>query len=134
LHSNPQVITVIWRQHSIFLNKSIKLPYPKIRSTFPTMRKFSVSVNDSIIERYCYFRSLNLLPKFKSFWCFVTILTISLMSRTYNRKYYLEINSRPILIIISSRKAERYAVYSSNFEITLWSMFFKSPWFKNKLK
>ena len=33
-------------------------------------------------------------------------------------KYYLEINSRPILIIISSRKAERYIVYSSNFEIT----------------
>ena len=32
-------------------------------------------------------------------------------------KYYLEINSRPILIIISSRKAERYVVYSSNFEI-----------------
>jgi hypothetical protein len=34
------------------------------------MRKFSVSVNDSIIESYCYFRSLNLLSKFKSFWCF----------------------------------------------------------------
>ena len=33
-------------------------------------------------------------------------------------KYYLEINSRSILIIILSRKAERYVVYSSNFEIT----------------
>jgi hypothetical protein len=32
--------------------------------------------------------------------------------------FHLEINSRPILIIISSRKAERYVVYSSNFEIT----------------
>jgi hypothetical protein len=31
-------------------------------------------------------------------------------------KYYLEINSRPILIIILSKKAERCVVYSSNFE------------------
>ena len=38
-------------------------------------------------------------------------------------KYYLEINSRPILIIILSRKAERYVVYSSNFEITFEACF-----------
>ena len=31
-------------------------------------------------------------------------------------KYYLEINSHPILIIILSRKAKRCVVYSSNFE------------------
>ena len=48
-------------------------------------------------------------------------------------KYYLEINSRSILIIILSRKAERYVVYCSNFEITFWSMFFKSPWFKQNV-
>ena len=44
----------------------------------------------------------------------------------YISKYYLEINSRLILIIILSRIAERYVVYSSNFEITFSSMFFKS--------
>ena len=48
-------------------------------------------------------------------------------------KYYLEINSRPILIIILSRKAERYVVDSSDFEITFGSMFIKSPWFKHRL-
>jgi len=31
-------------------------------------------------------------------------------------------------------KAERYVVYSSNFEITFWSMFFKSPWIIHRLK
>jgi hypothetical protein len=33
-----------------------------------------------------------------------------------------------------SRKAERYVVYSSNFEITFWNMFFKSQWFKHRIK
>ena len=32
--------------------------------------------------------------------------------------YYLEVNSCPISIIILSTKAERYVVYSGNFEIT----------------
>ena len=35
--------------------------------------------------------------------------------------------------IKESRKIP-YVVYSSNFEITFWSMFFKSPWFKHRHK
>jgi hypothetical protein len=44
--------------------------------------------------------------------------TLYISYKTSFSKYYLEINSRPILIIILSRKSERYVVYSSNFEIT----------------
>jgi hypothetical protein len=59
------IIDVILLTNLIFLASKLEVV---VCSTFPTMRKFSVSVNDSIIESYCYFRSLNLLPKFKSFW------------------------------------------------------------------
>jgi hypothetical protein len=44
--------------------------------------------------------------------------TLYISYKTSFSKYYLEINSRPILIIILSRKAERYVVHSNNFEIT----------------
>ena len=40
--------------------------------------------------------------------------------------YYLEVNSCPISIIILSTKAERYVVYSSNFEITFLKLFFSN--------
>ena len=40
--------------------------------------------------------------------------------------YYLEVNSCPISIIMLSTKAERYVVYSINFEITFWSMHFSN--------
>jgi hypothetical protein len=41
-------------------------------------------------------------------------------------RYYHEVNSCPILIIVLSTKAELYVVYSSYFEITFRNMFFKS--------
>jgi hypothetical protein len=46
------------------------------------------------------------------------IFSIYFSYKTSFSKYYLEVNSCPISIIILSTKAERYVVYSSNFEIT----------------
>ena len=45
-----------------------------------TIRKFNVSVNDSIIKRYSLVGKVFLQPKFKSFCCIVTILAISFKS------------------------------------------------------
>jgi hypothetical protein len=52
----------------------------------------------------------------KGFGHFRFVLNISYTTSVF--KYYLEVNSCPISIIILSTKAERYVVYSSNFEIT----------------
>ena len=50
-----------------------------------TIRKFNVSVNDSIIKRYSLVGKVFLQSKFKSFCCIVTILAISFKSSAWRK-------------------------------------------------